>query len=217
MAPSTRCSHSMICSTECWTTECSGCSAFSSTTTTSASWSWSSPKFLVFLLMTCPAAPCLRMTGQASTTTSVIDSNLARHDDGRGSCCPKTQGESCMKRTLLMFVAAAGMAGSAVAQVPVVPGTPAQVSRALDEAPGTWADAAVELVVSRGIYIGNPDGSFQWRDDISRVEMAMIIARLIQTYNLDAFNPDEIAMLRQAVSGMQDELAGLRALVQEHD
>lgn len=122
-----------------------------------------------------------------------------------------------MKRITTMLFAALFLAAGALAQVPVTPGTPEQVSRALAEAPGTWADAAVELVVSRGIYIGYPDGSFGWRDDISRAEMAMVIARLIQTFDLENFDAAEFTVLRRAAAELRDDLDGLRALVEEHD
>lgn len=122
-----------------------------------------------------------------------------------------------MKRIALMLSAALFLSGAVLAQVPVTPGTPAQVNRALGEAPGTWADAAVELVVSRGIYIGYPDGSFGWRDDISRAEMAMVIARLIRAFDLENFDPTELTVLRRAAAELRDDLDGLRALVEEHD
>lgn len=121
-----------------------------------------------------------------------------------------------MKRILFVLLTAAMAGGAALAQLQVVPGTPEQVRRALAEAPGTWANDAIELVVSRGIYIGYPDGSFGWRDDITRAEMAMVIARLIRTFNLEAFDPNELFVLRQAVAELGDDLAGLRALVEEH-
>lgn len=121
-----------------------------------------------------------------------------------------------MKRLALMIFALL-VAGGAYAQVTVLPGTPAQVNRALSEAPGEWADAAIELVVSRGIYIGYPDGSFGWRDEITRAEMAVVIARLIQSYGLDDFDASELVVLRRAVAELQDDMAGLLALVEEHD
>src|SRR5699024_10486280 len=100
----------------------------------------------------------------------------------------------------------------------VTPGTPEQVNRALAEAPGTWADEAIELLVSRGIYIGDPDGSVRWRDDITRAEMAMVIARLIRTFDLDGFSPDELIVLRNAAADLAEDLAGLRLPVEEeHD
>src|SRR5690625_985517 len=109
------------------------------------------------------------------------------------------------------------VSGFAFAQPDVTPGTPEQVNRALAEAPGTWADEAIELLVSRGIYIGDPDGSFRWRDDITRAEMAMVIARLIRTFDLDAFSPDELTILRRAAEDLAAELAGLQLIVAEHD
>src|SRR5690625_2074893 len=108
------------------------------------------------------------------------------------------------------------LSGFAFGQVSVAPGTPEQVNRALAEAPGTWADEAIELLVSRGIYIGDPDGSFRWRDDITRAEMAMVIARLIRSFDLDGFSAAELTVLRRAADDLADELGGLRLLVEEH-
>ncbi len=122
-----------------------------------------------------------------------------------------------MRKLALSLLAAILFSGAALAQVTVVPGSPAQVNRALAEAPGTWADDAVELLVSRGIYIGYPDGSFGWRDDITRAEMALVIARLISSFDLESFDPDEMATLRLAVEQLSEDLAGLAQLVEQHD
>lgn len=122
-----------------------------------------------------------------------------------------------MNRLRLALLAAVVAGGFASAQISTTPGTPEQVNRAIAEAPGTWADEAIELLVSRGIYIGDPDGSFRWRDDITRAEMAMVIARLIRTFDLDAFSPDELTILRRAAEDLAAELAGLQLIVAEHD
>lgn len=114
------------------------------------------------------------------------------------------------------LLAATFISGAALAQLPVTPGTPAQVSQALSEAPA-WADEAVELLVNRGIYIGYPDGSFGWQDDITRAEMAMVIARLISSFDLEQFQPDELLVLRRAAEQLSTDLAGLTALVEQHD
>lgn len=118
-----------------------------------------------------------------------------------------------MRRTLLALLPAALIATFAFAQVVVVPGTPEQVNRALAEAPGSWADEAIELLVSRGLFIGYPDGTFEWREETSRAEMAMVIARLITAYNLDQFDPSEIAVLREAADRLSGELQGAHDLL----
>lgn len=121
-----------------------------------------------------------------------------------------------MNRIMKTLLAATFISGAALAQLPVAPGTPAQVSQALSEAPA-WADEAVELLVSRGIYIGYPDGSFGWHDDITRAELAMVIARLVSSFELEQFQPDELQLLRHAAEQLGADLAGLTALVEQHD
>lgn len=122
--------------------------------------------------------------------------------------------ESASRRALrvrlleVLALVALSVAGTAAAQVAVGPGSPELVADALAESPGPWADEAIEVVVSRGLYIGYPDGSFGWRNDISRAEMAVVLARLIATFGLDSFDPEAQAALRQAVTELDAELAG---------
>lgn len=94
------------------------------------------------------------------------------------------------------------------AQVDTIPASTKMVLNALNESPGAWADEAIEVVVGRGLYIGYPDGTYGWRDDITRAEMAVVIARLLSAFELDAFNPQEQQALREAVSRLDAELAG---------
>lgn len=110
------------------------------------------------------------------------------------------------------------------AQVPAIPAGPETVLTALNESPGEWADAAIEVVVGRGLYIGYPDGTFGWRDDITRAEMAVVIARLLSAFDLDSFDPREQQVLKEAVRSLDAELAGvleevaaLRRAVAAHD
>src|SRR5690606_24718597 len=76
-----------------------------------------------------------------------------------------------------------------------------------------------ELVVGRGLYIGYPDGSFGWRDDITRAEMAVVIARLVRAYGLEdgwvTQDAEALAVLRAAAEELRADLAGLAALVAE--
>lgn len=116
---------------------------------------------------------------------------------------------SRVRATVVLAVLALALPGAALAQVQVGPVDPEFVANALAESPGPWADEAIEVVVSRGLYIGYPDGSFGWRDGISRAEMAVVIARLISTFGLDSFDPEAQAALRQAVVELDDELAGV--------
>lgn len=108
--------------------------------------------------------------------------------------------------TTLAIVAMVGLAATAAAQVATGPASPDQIQRALDEAPGPWAEEAIELVVSRGLYIGYPDGSFGWRNNISRAEFAVVLARLINTFGLERFSDDEVTVLRNAADELRAQL-----------
>src|SRR5690625_7252583 len=121
-----------------------------------------------------------------------------------------------MRKIIHVLLLTALLGSPALAQLPVVPGSPEQVNRALAEAPA-WADEAVELLLSRGIYIGYPDGSFGWRDDITRAEMAMIFARLIRSFDLEQFHPVALLVLRRADEQLGAGLAGPAALAGPHD
>lgn len=123
-----------------------------------------------------------------------------------------------MHRIVITAVAAL-LVGTAAAQIRVASATPEDVARALAESPGPWAEAAIELVVGRGLYIGYPDGSFGWRDDITRAEMAVVIARLVRAYGLEdgwvTQDAEALAVLRAAAEELRADLAGLAALVAE--
>lgn len=109
------------------------------------------------------------------------------------------------------FVALLALAALASAQIAPGPATPDQIQRALNESPGPWADEAIELLVSQGLYIGYPDGTFGWRNNISRAEFAVVLARLINTYGLSSFNPDEQTVLRNALDELRGDLADVLA------
>ncbi|MFA5550995.1 MAG: S-layer homology domain-containing protein [Trueperaceae bacterium] len=109
------------------------------------------------------------------------------------------------------FVALLALAALASAQIAPGPATPDQIQRALNESPGPWADEAIELLVSQGLYIGYPDGTFGWRNNISRAEFAVVLARLINTYGLSSFNPDEQMVLRNALDELRGDLADVLA------
>lgn len=118
-----------------------------------------------------------------------------------------------MIKKLILACTVALAATFTLAQVDVIPGTPQQVSQALSESPGHWAREAIETVLHEGLFIGYPDGTYEWSQNMTRAEVAMVFARLIKGYNLELFNPDEITALRRAVDELNSDLAGLRALL----
>lgn len=150
----------------------------------------------------------------AATPTHILCRSCPQHA-GQGDWC-HLKGLNHMRTKIAALLTASLLSGACLAVVPVTPATPEQVNRALAEAPA-WADDAVELLVSRGIYIGYPDGSFGWQDDITRAEMAMVIARLISSFDLHGFNPDELLILRRAAEQLQADLTVLTHLMEAHD
>lgn len=129
-----------------------------------------------------------------------------------------------MKKTLLstsllmaLGTALAGAGGGAAptTTTPLTPVTPqvTPVTQAPVTActPGTWARAAIELVTQRGLFIGYPDGQFDWCQAATRQEVAQVLARLIAQLpaNQTTFNPAELQTLRQ---GLQEALTGLEQL-----
>ncbi|AFD26411.1 hypothetical protein DGo_CA2484 [Deinococcus gobiensis I-0] len=66
-------------------------------------------------------------------------------------------------------------------------------------------------MTQRGLFIGYPDGQFDWCSAITRQEVAQVLARLLAQLpaNQTTFNPEELATLTR---GVQEALAGLEAL-----
>lgn len=124
---------------------------------------------------------------------------------------------------LLCGGALAGGAGTPVAPVTTAPAAPTAapapmpmpattpVAAPVVCTPGTWARAAIDLVTQRGLFIGYPDGQFDWCTAATRQEVAQVLARLLAQLpaNQTTFNPAELATLTR---GVQEALAGLEAL-----
>ena len=94
-----------------------------------------------------------------------------------------------MKTGLLiigMLILAQVAQATAQVTVPSPTEIPADVLQAaLAQAPGNWAKKAIELVVSRGLVVGYPNRTFDWRSSATRAEVAQIFARLFERYPLD--------------------------------
>ncbi len=76
---------------------------------------------------------------------------------------------------------------------------------------GTWAKAAIDLVTQKGLFIGYPDGKFDWCSPVTRQEVAQVLARLLSQLpaNQATFDTTELDTLRK---GLQDAQAGLDEL-----
>ncbi|WP_105318326.1 S-layer homology domain-containing protein [Thermus tenuipuniceus] len=77
----------------------------------------------------------------------------------------------------------------------------------LDPPASPWAQEAVELLVAKGVFIGYPDGTFRWREPLTRQEAALALYRLLAAYGLDRLSPEEVDKLLSAVKRLQEELA----------
>ena len=96
-----------------------------------------------------------------------------------------------------------------------IPQPPAVVQQAVSETTGAWAQQAIELVVSKGLFVGYPKGQFDWSQAATRQEVAMVFARLLQKYPLDQLQnfltKNELTIFENGLKEVQDGLAELRA------
>ena len=116
------------------------------------------------------------------------------------------------RTTLTLLIGGAAFAGGAGPAPIVTPVKPAPVTAAPQPAPapampkpmmmpacteGGWAKEAIDLVTAKGLFIGYPDGSFDWCNAITRQEVAQVLARLLAQLpdNQSTFNPAELERL----------------------
>jgi len=84
---------------------------------------------------------------------------------------------------------------------------------------GHWAREAVEVLSAKGIITGFPDGTFRGNETLTRYQAALIIYRLLQqierelstggSKTLEGLNPEDLEVLRNAISELAAELAAL--------
>lgn len=90
-----------------------------------------------------------------------------------------------------------------------------------DPPPSPWAQEAVEILLAKGVFIGYPDGSYRWREPLSRQEAALALYRLLAAYGLDRLSPEEVDRLLKGVEALQKDLEGqaqsLAALKEEKE
>lgn len=127
-----------------------------------------------------------------------------------------------MSTTLTLLIggaASAGGAGPAPIVTPVKPVTIALPKPMMAMVPctqGSWAKEAIALVTAKGLFIGYPDGGFDWCNPITRQEVAQVLARLLAQLpeNQTTFDPAELDTLRR---GVQEALDGLKELTARVD
>ena len=73
-----------------------------------------------------------------------------------------------------------------------------------DVTPDSWAYQAVEQLATAGIINGYPDGTFKGQKDITRFEMAQMIAKGMA--NQDRANAEQQAMLNRLSDEFSNEL-----------
>ena len=76
-----------------------------------------------------------------------------------------------------------------------------------DVSPDDWAYQAVESLSQQGVVEGYPDGTFKGQQNITRYEMAQIIARMMA--NEDQYNAEQRATIDKLASEYADELDSL--------
>ena len=84
-----------------------------------------------------------------------------------------------------------------------------------DVTPDDWAYQAVVDLSEQGVVIGYPDGTFRGERNITRFEMAQIIARMLA--NEDQMNAEQRAMLDKLAGEYADELSNLGVRVSNLD
>ncbi|MDK2014152.1 MULTISPECIES: S-layer homology domain-containing protein [unclassified Deinococcus] len=123
-----------------------------------------------------------------------------------------------MKKSLLVLTAALSF-GAAAAQTAATASAP-QVPALTDVPAGHWAKDAIDLLVSKGILLGYPDGTFRGTQNLTRYEAAVIIARLlgqIKTGETSVSTMDEetLTALQNAIQELAADLAALGVRVSD--
>lgn len=75
-----------------------------------------------------------------------------------------------------------------------------------DPPPSPWAQEAVEILLAKGVFIGYPDGTYRWREPMTRQEAALALYRLLAAYGLDKLSPEEVEKILKGVGALQKDL-----------
>ncbi|GHF62581.1 polyhydroxyalkanoate synthesis regulator phasin [Deinococcus metalli] len=123
-----------------------------------------------------------------------------------------------MKKSLLILTAALSF-GMASAQTEA-PASAPQVPNLTDVPAGHWAKDAIDKLVSRGIILGYPDGTYRGTQNLTRYEAAVIIARLLDQIRTgetpaSSIDADTLAALQNAIQELAADLAALGVRVSD--
>ncbi|MFD2607977.1 S-layer homology domain-containing protein [Deinococcus taklimakanensis] len=116
-----------------------------------------------------------------------------------------------MKKSLLILTAALTFGNMAAAQTSATASAP-QVPALTDVPAGHWAKDAIDKLISRGIILGYPDGTYRGTQNLTRYEAAVIIARLleqIQNGSTTVTDSETVTALQNAVQELAADLAAL--------
>ncbi|WP_414657645.1 S-layer homology domain-containing protein [Deinococcus sp. VB343] len=121
-----------------------------------------------------------------------------------------------MKKSLLALTTALSF-GFAAAQT-AAPVSAPQVPALTDVPAGHWAKDAIDRLVSRGIILGYPDGTFRGTQNLTRYEAAIIIARLldqVRSGEAPEMNQEDMTALQNAIQELAADLAALGVRVSD--
>ncbi|MBZ9750122.1 S-layer homology domain-containing protein [Deinococcus sp. HMF7604] len=123
-----------------------------------------------------------------------------------------------MKKSLLVLTAALSF-GVAAAQT-TAPASAPQVPALTDVPAGHWAKDAIDRLVSTGIILGYPDGTFRGTQNLTRYEAAVIIARLLDQMRTgdvapSDLDPETLTALQNAIQELAADLAALGVRVSD--
>lgn len=122
-----------------------------------------------------------------------------------------------MKKSLIALTTALSF-GLAAAQT-AAPVSAPQVPALTDVPAGHWAKDAIDRLVSRGIILGYPDGTFRGTQNLTRYEAAIIIGRLLDQMR-DGETPagmtaEDMTALQNAIQELAADLAALGVRVSD--
>lgn len=118
--------------------------------------------------------------------------------------------------TLLSLALAFGAMGQVSAQTAVA--ASALQAPALQDVPaGHWAKDAIDTLVSKGVLLGYPDGTFRGTQNLSRYEAAVIIARVLEQQRSGQVSLDSetMTLVQNAISELAADLVALGVRVSD--
>jgi len=123
-----------------------------------------------------------------------------------------------MKKSLIALTAALSF-GLAAAQT-AAPASAPQVPALTDVPAGHWAKDAIDRLVSRGIILGYPDGTFRGTQNLTRYEASVIIARVLDQIRsgetpTTGLNAEDLTALQNAIQELAADLAALGVRVSD--